>query len=169
MLHLNKDKLELKLQAAMNGPSQSTRVGCATYMYSGQDPLHVWAVWSIWQIVCGSYTELMVLWWSIKMEHATRCNVGEHFWQVLSTNATCNVWRKSVGKSSRGDIHHFVFWAKCTGRCYLITWVLFGISKFLSGESTDAVCKSLAQIGEIAWEEYGKVRLRRFADLRKKW
>ena len=32
-----------------------------------------------WQIVCGSHTELTVLWQSIKMEHATRCDVGESF------------------------------------------------------------------------------------------
>ena len=40
-------------------------------------------------------------------------------------------------------------------------------NKFLSGGSTDAVC-SLVQIGEITWEEFEKVGLRHFANLRKK-
>ena len=53
-------------------------LGFAMYIYSGQDPLHIWAIWSRWQIVCGSYNDLMVLLWSMKMyciTKASRCDV----------------------------------------------------------------------------------------------
>ena len=69
-----------------------------------------------------------------------------------------------------GDMQHFVFWAKCTGSCF--TWVLFGISKLfqqLFVRRVHRCCvQSLVQMGEIAWEEFEKVGLRYFRNLRKK-
>ena len=47
----------------------------------GKTALHVWAIWSRWQIFCGSYNELMVLWQSIKMDRSLRCDVSERFWK----------------------------------------------------------------------------------------
>ena len=57
-----------------------------------------------------------------------------------------------------GDMQHI---------CYLITWVLFGISKFFYYLFVRRVhgcgVQSLVQIGDIAWEEFEKVGLQHFA------
>ena len=44
---------------AVHVPRGMLLSGCATQMYSVQDPLHVWEIWSRWQIVCGSHNELI--------------------------------------------------------------------------------------------------------------
>ena len=77
-------------------------------MYSGQDPLHVWTIWSRWQIVCGSYNELMVLLQSIKMDRATRCDIFFQFCpQMLLAKFVANQWNGLGGvQKSKFMIFH---------------------------------------------------------------
>ena len=80
---------------------------------NSNDPLHVWGIWSRWQIVCGSYNELMVVWRSIKMEQATMCDVGERFWEVLSPQMLLTKFgaNKSNGRGGVGKRTFIIFFS----------------------------------------------------------
>ena len=118
----------------------------------------------------------MVSWQSIKMERATRCDIGESFWYVLSTEEGLEkislYFFHVILTDKCGDMQHFVFWGKCTGSCYFITGVFFGIWKFfyeLFVRRVHNCCaQSLVQIGDIAWEEFQKTRFATFCELAEK-
>ena len=70
-----------------------------------------------WQIVCGSYNELMVLRRSIKMEQATMCDVGERFWEVLSPQMLLTKFgaNKSNGRGGVGKRTFIIFSQSLSG------------------------------------------------------